>query len=114
MASLIVDPLQIVEVDEEQRKGRAGALGIGNGTGQLLLEGAVVAETRQRIEQRGQPSAVVLLTEMIAGSLQAFRRGQDRARQDDHQERQGDADDDHAQEGDDGLDVTLTRLKVSE
>ena len=114
VAALVVDPLQVVEVEQQQGQRRGRPLGVGDGSSQLLLEGAVVAEPGQRIEQRRQPGAVVLLAEVVAGGLEALRRGQDRARKDDHQQRQRDADDDHAQEGDDGLDVALTRLEVAE
>ena len=114
VAALVVDPLEVVEVEEQQGERIVAVLRLGDQPGQLLLEGTVVAEPGQGVEQRGEPGTIVFLSEVIAGSLEPFRGREDRSRQDDHQERQGDADDDDPQEGDDRVDLALARLEVAE
>ena len=81
MAALVVDPLQVVEVEQQQGERVLAALGVRDQASQLLLEGAVVAEPGQGIEQRGQPRAVVLLAEVIPGGLESLGWREDRASQ---------------------------------
>jgi hypothetical protein len=114
MAPLVVDPLEVVKVHQEQCERFVAALGIGHQARELLLESPMVAQTGQRVEQRGQASAVVLLAEVIAGGLQSLGRREDDPGEEDHQERQGPADDHDAQQRDDRIDLALTRLEIAE
>ena len=56
----VVDPLQVVEVDDRERE-RAAVRGrrVGDLAGELLLEGAVVAEAGQRVDARVEARPVV-------------------------------------------------------
>ena len=114
VAALVVDPLQVVEVEQQQGERVLAALGVRDQAGQLLLEGAMVAQPGQGIEQRGQPRPVVLLAEVVAGCLEPLGRRQDGAGQEDHQERQRHADDDHPEQGDEGVELALAGLEVAE
>ena len=53
MAALVVDPLQVVAVDENERELAAGAFGPVQLLAEALLEAAPVEEAREQIGDRG-------------------------------------------------------------
>ena len=52
MAEEVVDPLEVVHVDEAEAEGAAFALGLDQLTLEAVVEVAVVAEAGQRVGQR--------------------------------------------------------------
>ena len=83
VAASVVDPLEVVEIDDGQRQrlvvaDRAGPLAL-----HLLLEGAVVAQPGQRVAQRLGARPVVGVLEDPAGALEPLGGLQDPSRQPD-------------------------------
>ena len=63
MAAFVVDALEVVDIDEQQRERRFRASGVLQLTGELLLEASVIAESSQAVEQRILPSAAIQLAQ---------------------------------------------------
>ena len=85
VAAGVVDPLEVVEVDDGERQrlvvaDRAGPLAL-----HLLLEGAVVAQPGQRVAERLGARPVVGVLEDPAGALEPLGGLQDPSRQPDRE-----------------------------
>ena len=63
VAALVVDALEVVDVDQQERQRRAAPDGALELAGELLLERSVVAEAGQAVEQRILARPPVQLTQ---------------------------------------------------
>ena len=90
MPALVVDGLEIVDVDQQQRQPRAVPAGVVQLPGELLLECAVVAEARQRVEQGVAPSPAVELQKAVALVLQSVDRIEEAPGEEPHGQRAAD------------------------
>ena len=102
VAALVVDALEVVDVDNEQAQRRAEPFRVDELARQLFLEGTVVAELREAVEERVRSSASVELEQVGVLPLERLdttddRRGHqrehERQRQRDERQQQ---DDEHA------------------
>jgi hypothetical protein len=99
VSAFVVGLLEIVDVDEQQRELRAVASRTLELTRELLLEGTVVAQSGEAVEQRVEPCPAVHLEQHVplglerggacerAASEERDRHGQDRADAQQHQQR---------------------------
>ena len=97
MAALVVDPFQVVDVDQQERDRRTGPRCMLELPSQLFLEGPVVAEHRQPVERGVEAGAAVQLAQPRVLLVQASDIAQEWPREDRHDSRH----DQHAQEQED-------------
>ena len=67
----VVHPLQVVEVEDHERERPATAGRVGDLAAELLLEGAVVGETGERVHAGVEPSPIVGLARLPQLALEA-------------------------------------------
>ncbi len=73
----VVEPLQVVEVEDDERQRAAGAGRVGDLAGQLLLEGAVVAQAGQRVHARVETRPIVGFEDLVVVGLEGRHRPDD-------------------------------------
>ena len=81
VAAQVVDLLEVVHVDDDEGHRRPVVAGLGDPRVELLLEGAVVAEAGQRVEQRIETGAVVRLAQAVELPVDRRHAVRDAARQ---------------------------------